>query len=75
MPFEALQLTDAQAFDQECQSRAIDATDDVEALRGIAKKLLLAWHTQKAATNWAIRMNMGQPAPLPLQRPEDRLAA
>ena len=38
---------------------AIDATADPEALKAIAKQLLQAWHTQKAATNWVIGQQLG----------------
>ena len=59
-------LTVAQQFEIERFSRAIDANADAEQLRSIAKQLLQAWHTQKAATNWVIQQQLGQPvAPLP----------
>lgn len=35
--------------------RAIDATQDIEALRELTKQLVRAWFCQKAATLWAIR--------------------
>ncbi len=52
-------LTVGQQFEIERFSRAIDATADTDALRSIAKQLLQAWHTQKAATNWVMRQHMG----------------
>ena len=59
-------LTVAQQFEIERFSRAIDANADAEQLRSIAKQLLQAWHTQKAATNWVIQQQLGQPvAPQP----------
>ena len=62
-------LTVAQQFEIERFSRAIDANADAEQLRSIAKQLLQAWHTQKAATNWVIQQQLGQPlAPLPPQQ-------
>jgi hypothetical protein len=59
---EPLALTDSQKFEIERFSRAIDATDDVAALKSIASQLLRAWMTQKAATVWAMKQTM--PAPL-----------
>ena len=56
---QSIELTVSQRFEIERFSRAIDATADPEALRAIAKQLLQAWHTQKAATNWAITQQMG----------------
>jgi len=56
-------LTVGQQFEIERFSRAIDATADTDALRSIAKQLLQAWHTQKAATNWVISQQMGPPPP------------
>ena len=50
----SIELTTGQKFEIERFSRAIDATADTEQLRLIAKQLLQAWHTQKAATQWAI---------------------
>ena len=52
---EPLALTASQEFEIERFSRAIDATGDVATLRAIAKQLLQAWMTQKAATKWAMR--------------------
>ena len=59
---EPFALTDSQKFEIERFSRAIDATDDVAALKSIASQLLRAWMTQKAATVWAMKQTM--PAPL-----------
>ncbi|MEB3354755.1 MAG: hypothetical protein VKM34_11080 [Cyanobacteriota bacterium] len=56
-----IELTVAQKFEIERFSRAIDANVDAEQLRSIAKQLLQAWHTQKAATNWVIQQQLGQP--------------
>ena len=52
-------LTMGQQFEIERFSRAIDATADAAQLRNIAKQLLQAWHTQKAATTWVINQQMG----------------
>jgi hypothetical protein len=51
-------LSVGQQFEIERFSRAIDATADTSELRSIAKQLLQAWHTQKAATNWVINQQM-----------------
>jgi hypothetical protein len=56
---QSIELSVSQRFEIERFSRAIDATADPEALRAIAKQLLQAWHTQKAATTWAISQQMG----------------
>jgi hypothetical protein len=59
---EPLALTLGQKFELERMNRAIDATGDPQALRGLAKQLLQAWHSQKAATQWVMRQQLGSPA-------------
>ena len=54
-----MDLSIGQQFEIERFSRAIDATADPEALKAIAKQLLQAWQTQKAATNWVIGQQLG----------------
>jgi hypothetical protein len=56
---EPIELSTGQQFEIERLSRAIDATADPEQLRQVAKQLLRAWQTQKAATNWMIRQQAG----------------
>ncbi len=58
---EPLALSLGQQFELERMSRAIDATVDPQALRGLAKQLLQAWHSQKAATQWVMRQQLGSP--------------
>jgi hypothetical protein len=58
---EPLALSIGQQFELERMSRAIDATADPQALRGLAKQLLQAWHSQKAATQWVMRQQLGSP--------------
>ena len=58
---EPLALSLGQKFELERMSRAIDATVDPQALRGLAKQLLQAWHSQKAATQWVMRQQLGSP--------------
>ncbi len=60
-----IELTMVQKFEIERFNRAIDTTADLDQLRDIAKQLLQAWHTQKAATNWAIRQQISAPISLP----------
>jgi len=50
----AADLSIDQRFELERFSRAIDATADPDQLRALAKQLLQAWHTQKAATQWVL---------------------
>ncbi|MFY7696174.1 MAG: hypothetical protein ACOVQK_07480 [Cyanobium sp.] len=76
---EPLALTLGQKFELERMSRAIDATADPQALRGLAKQLLQAWHSQKAATQWVMRQQLGAPPafvpkgeePQPITRPSN----
>jgi hypothetical protein len=56
---EPLALSLGQQFELERMSRAIDATLDPHALQGLAKQLLQAWHSQKAATQWVMRQQLG----------------
>jgi hypothetical protein len=56
---DPLALTLGQKFEIERMNRAIDATGDPQALRGLAKQLLQAWHSQKAATQWVMRQQLG----------------
>lgn len=62
-----IELTTGQQFEIERFSRAIDATADPAQLRELAKQLLQAWHTQKAATNWVMRQQLDQPFGAPDQ--------
>ena len=48
-------LSVAQQFDVERMNRAIEATLDAQQLRVLAKQLLNAWHSQRAATAWVTR--------------------
>lgn len=58
---EPITLSLGQQFEIERMTRALDATCDPEELRGIAKQLLHAWHSQKAATQWVMRQQLGAP--------------
>ncbi|MFM7436736.1 MAG: hypothetical protein ACKOCA_03140 [Vulcanococcus sp.] len=56
-----IELSVGQQFEIERFNRAIDATADPDQLRNLAKQLLQAWHTQKAATHWVISQQEGFP--------------
>lgn len=56
---EPLALSLGQQFELERMNRAIEAIADPQALQGIAKQLLQAWHSQKAATQWVMRQQLG----------------
>ena len=58
---EPLALTLGQQFELERLTRVIDSTADLQSLQGLAKQLLQAWHSQKAATQWVIRQQLGSP--------------
>jgi hypothetical protein len=64
---EPLALSLGQKFELERMTRAIDATGDPQALKGLAKQLLQAWHSQKAATQWIMRQQLGNPSRIALQ--------
>lgn len=58
---EPLALTLGQQFELERMTRVIDSTGDAQSLRGLAKQLLQAWQTQRAATEWMMRQQLGSP--------------
>ena len=55
---DKIELSFAQRFEMEKLTRAIDNTADLNQLQSIAKQLVEAWHTQKAATEWVIRQHL-----------------
>ena len=61
---EPITLSLGQQFELERMNRAIDATADLEALQGLAKQHLMAWHSQKAATQWVMRQQLDAPSRL-----------
>ncbi|MFO8239231.1 MAG: hypothetical protein R6U00_13475 [Prochlorococcaceae cyanobacterium] len=61
---EPLALSLGQQFELERMNRAIDETADPKVLQGIAKQLLQAWQSQKAATQWVMRQQLGAPPTL-----------
>ena len=56
-PMEPIALTMGQKFEIEKFSREIDSSDDLQALRSIAKDLLVAWKQQQAASAWIMRQS------------------
>ena len=52
---KSVSLSVAQQFDVERMNRAIESTLDAQTLQVIAKQLLQAWHSQRAATVWVMR--------------------
>ena len=72
---DPIALSLGQKFELERMSRAIDATCDPQALRGLAKQLLQAWHSQKAATQWIMRQHLGAPSRIPGELDLDGLAS
>ena len=50
-----MELSMGQKFEMERMNRAIDACQDMAELKSLAKRLVSAWMTQKAATAWMIR--------------------
>ena len=52
---EPIALTLGQKFEIEKFSREIDNSDDLSALKSIAKDLLMAWQQQQAASAWIVR--------------------
>ena len=58
---EPLALTLGQQFELERLTRVIDSTADLQTLQGLAKRLLQAWHSQKAATQWVMCQQLSGP--------------
>ena len=54
----SIQLTTEQHFQIEQFNRALDTTQDPEQLRQLARQLMQAWQTQKAATCWVLKQDM-----------------
>ena len=52
---KAIGLSVSQQFDVERMNRAIESTIDPQQLKVLAKQLLQAWHSQRAATVWVMR--------------------
>ena len=58
---DPMDLTISQRFELERMRRTIDETSDVVELQKLAKMLLQAWHSQKAATGWMMRRGLATP--------------
>ena len=52
---ESISLSVTQRFEVERMNRAIESTVDAQQLQVLAKQLLQAWHSQRAATVWITR--------------------
>ena len=52
---EVIRLDVTQQFDVERMNHAIESTIDPRQLKVLAKQLLQAWHSQRAATVWVMR--------------------
>ena len=52
---KSIALSVTQQFDIERMNRAIESTLDTQQLQMLAKQLLQAWHSQRAATAWVTR--------------------
>ena len=55
---KGISMSITQQFELERMNRAIEATADPQQLQIIAKQLLQAWQSQRAATDWVIRQQM-----------------
>ena len=56
----SIELTVGQQFEMERFNRALDATTDPDQLRSLAKQLMQAWQTQKAATKLVVEQQSGR---------------
>jgi diacylglycerol kinase len=52
---ESIAMSMTQCFEVERMNRAIEATADPAQLQTLAKQLLHAWQSQRAATQWVMR--------------------
>ena len=52
---KSVNLSFSQQFDVERMNRVIESTIDPHQLQVLAKQLLQAWHSQRAATVWITR--------------------
>ncbi len=59
---DQLDLSLGQKFELERMNRVIDSTGDAQTLQGLAKQLLQAWQSQKAATQWIMRQQLATPS-------------
>lgn len=59
---DQLALSLGQQFELERMNRVIDSTGDAQMLQGLAKQLLQAWQSQKAATQWIMRQQLATPS-------------
>ncbi len=65
-----IELSVGQQFEIERFNRVIDATADASQLRDLAKQLLQAWHTQRAATTWVMQQQGITSTPQAIEQPD-----
>jgi len=65
-----IELSVGQQFEIERFNRVIDATADASQLRDLAKQLLQAWHTQRAATTWVMQQQGITTTPPAIEQPD-----
>ena len=65
-----IELSMGQQFEIERFNRVIDATADASQLRDLAKQLLQAWHTQRAATTWVMQQQGISSPPPVIEQPD-----
>ncbi len=65
-----IELSVGQQFEIERFNRVIDATADASQLRDLAKQLLQAWHTQRAATTWVMQQQGIATTPPAIEQPD-----
>jgi len=59
--FDSIEVTLSQQFELDKMNRTIEACQNVDDLKKIAKLFAQAWVNQKAATNWAMRQSLPPP--------------
>lgn len=67
---QPLVLSESEKFSIEKYCRDIDAEQDIEKIRSVAKSLVSAFYNQKAATKWVMRNQL--PAPFKMEVPKKK---
>lgn len=60
--FDSIEVTLAQQFELDKMNRTIEACQNIDDLKKIAKLFAQAWVNQKAATAWAMRQSLPAPS-------------
>ena len=66
----SIQLTIEQRFQIEQFNRTLETTTDPEQLRQLARQLMKAWQTQKAATSWVMKQGFHRSTALIARAPD-----